>query len=239
MLNAAAGRRGKITEDPIDANSKTRIYNEIYTALELALLVEPDSDTISSQIAIVEEYFRNFESAYKRLTKVINSMRARVDGGSSEALISRITQKGRVAIRLSTQLRQSSDPILLRRARDLLRECAHELREQEGNALYLANRASESTGSKGVDRARLNEIVYYCLWITMETSLELGEMELEGGDPAQARSEFEYSKKVLEKVEYFARERNISLPPRIADLRKRITEGLVAVRTEASASERR
>jgi hypothetical protein len=226
MLHAAAGRHGPITEDPIDTKSKTDFYKAIQTALELALLGEPDSETIPGQIAIVEEFFHNFESAYQRLSRLIDSMRARVDDGSREALVSRITQKGRVVIRLSDQHRQSGDPVKHRRALDLLRESAHELRGQEGNALYLANRAGESAVTKGVDRERLNDIVYYCLWITMETSLELGEMDREKGDLPRARTEFEESKKFLDKLEYFAGDRNISLPPRFVDLRNRVRDGL-------------
>jgi hypothetical protein len=237
MLHAAAGRNGPITEDPIDIKSKTEYYKAIQTALELALLGEPDSETIPGQIAIVEEFFRNFESAYKRLSRLIDSMRARVDDGSREALVSRVTQKGRVVIRLSDQLRQSGDPVKHQRALDLLRKSAHELREQEGNALYLAKRAGDSAVSKGVDRERLNEVVYYTLWITMETSLELGEIERERGDSARALSEFESNKKVLDKLEYVAGERNISLPPRFVDLKNRVRKGLRDLRAESKTWE--
>jgi hypothetical protein len=236
-LNAAAGRHGKITEDPIDTKSKTLFYKSILTALELALLVDPDSETIPGKIAIVEEYFRNFESAYQRLTNLINSVRKRGDTVPRENLVSLISQRGRVVLRLSDQLRRSGDLTEGRRARDLLRESADELRKQEANALEIAIRAGDSGVSNGIDRERLNDIVYYCLWITMETSLELGEMEREGGNSARARLEFENNKKVLDKLEYFARERNITLPSRFADLRNRLINGLVAVRAEPKSSQ--
>ena len=69
-----------------DLASERKYYETMSKVLDLALKIDPESNTLRVQAAMVDEYFGNQESAHGRLTKLIDATRARGDRNDREEL---------------------------------------------------------------------------------------------------------------------------------------------------------
>jgi hypothetical protein len=213
--------RGEMPESPQVQETKKRYYESMLEALRLALEVEPDSEAVIRQMAAVEGELGDFESANRRFTKLINALRTREGSKERDKLVDWITQRGRLVIHWSTDLRGEGDPTRSQRALKLLQGSAMDLGACEAIALEIA--------SHYTDQNEYSDIAYYYFWIATETSIILGELERELGQDAQSRSTFRNAKKALDRLDGFARLKAIPLPARVEDLRKRCRDGLLSV----------
>ena len=88
---------GAKAREPSDERAiERRYYETMRKALALALKVDPESNKIRTQVAIVEEFFGNFESAHRRLTELIDATRARGDRNDRDDLIDWIMRRSRI-----------------------------------------------------------------------------------------------------------------------------------------------
>ena len=68
-------------------------YQTMLKVLALALKIDPESNTLRTQVAMVEEFYGNYESAHVRLTELIDATRARGDRKDRDELIDWIVQQ--------------------------------------------------------------------------------------------------------------------------------------------------
>jgi len=203
-------------EDQADARSKREHYEVLYQALSLALELDPTSEKAADQLARVEEFLGKFESAYERVTRLIETPQERL---ADAEMINRITHRGRVALLWAAQLCRVHDLGGQERALRLLRQNAEWLQSCEKLAVQIARNDS--------DPEKHARIVYHYFWITAETWLALGEAENAQQLAANAARAFPNAKRALDYLSAHALRRAIALPPaQFADLRERLREGL-------------
>ena len=198
-----------------------KYYETMLKVLALALKVDPKSNTIRTQVAIVEEFFGNYESAHLRLTGLIDATRARGDRKDRDVLIDWITRRSRVAIRWAAQLRRRGDAASSKRALELIEQAAKAMGDCERVVADLV-----------VLPDQLNppiERVYDFYWISSETWLAKGEIARDLGQHAQARSAFESAKKAFDCLTAFSREHSLvhERPAEVETLWNRVRAGLL------------
>ncbi|HMF35239.1 MAG TPA: protein kinase, partial [Isosphaeraceae bacterium] len=199
-----------------------RYYETMLKVLTLALKVGPASNTMRTQMAIVEEFFGNFESAHLRLTELIDATRARGDRKDRDELIDWITRRSRVAIRWAAQLRCRGDAASSKRALALIEQAAKAMGDCEQVVADLAVRPDQL--NPAIER------VYDFYWISSETWLALGEFARDLGQHAQARSAFQSAKKAFHRLTAFSREHSMvhEHPAEVETLWNRVRAGLLA-----------
>jgi len=197
-------------------------YQTMFKALALALKVDPKSETIRSQVAMVEEFLGNFESAHLLLTELIDATRARGDRKDRDELIDWIVRRSRIAVRWAAQLRRRGDNASSKRATALIEQAANAMADCEKDVSDLAVRRNKLKPS--IER------VYYYYWISTETWLALGEIARDQGRHAQARSAFQSAKKAFGRLTAFSAEESLEheRPAELETLRSRVREGLLA-----------
>jgi len=220
---------GEMARDPSDEQAIERKYYEtMLKALALALKVDPKSNTIRTQVAIVDEFFGNFESAHLRLTELIDATRARGDRNDRYELIDWITRRSRVAVRWAAELRRRGDAASTKRALELNEQAANALIDCERDVADLAVRSD--TLKAAIVR------VYAFYWISSETWAALGEFARDLGRHAQARSAFQRAKKAFDCLSAFSKEQNLGHehPAELEALRNRVRDGLLAQLPDAA-----
>ncbi|MGO8902628.1 MAG: serine/threonine protein kinase [Isosphaeraceae bacterium] len=198
-----------------------KYYETMLKVLALALKVDPESRTIRTQAARVEEFFGNYESAHLRLTELIDAARARGDRKDRDELIDWITRRSRVAIRWAAQLRRHGDAASSKRALALIEQAAKALGDCErvvAGLVVLPNRLNPAI-----------ERVYDFYWISSETWLAMGEIARDLGQHAQARSAFQNAKKAFDCLTAFSREHSLvhERPAEVETLWNRVRAGLL------------
>ena len=172
-------------------------------------------------MAIVEEFFGNYESAHLRLTGLIDATRARGDRKDRDVLIDWIVRRSRVAIRWAAQLRRRGDAASSKRALALIEQAAKAMGDCERVVADLV-----------VLPDQLNppiERVYDFYWISSETWLAKGEIARDLGQHAQARSAFKSAKKAFDCLTAFSREHSLvhERPAEVETLWNRVRAGLL------------
>ncbi len=115
----AARRRNageKIEPKPEEPAIERRYYETMLKVLGLALNIDPNSENIRAQLAVVEEFFGNFESAHLRLTELIDAARARADRNNRDGLIDWTISRSRIEILWAAELRRQGNAASLQRA---------------------------------------------------------------------------------------------------------------------------
>jgi tetratricopeptide (TPR) repeat protein len=199
-----------------------RYYETMLKALTLALKVDPKSNTIRTQAAIVDEFFGNFESAYIRLTELIDATPVRGDRNAGDERIDWLISRSRVAVRWAAELRRRGDAASTKRALELEEQAANSLAACERDVADLAVRRDKL--ESGIWR------VYRFYWISSETWVALGEFARELGRHEQARSAFQSAKKAFDRLTAFGEEQSFG-DQRLAELevlRNRVRDGLLA-----------
>ena len=173
-------------------------------------------------MAIVEEFFGNYESAHLRLTELIDAARARGDRKDRDELIDWITRRSRVAIRWADQLRRGGDAASSQRALALIEQAAKALGDCEPVVADLAD--LPDLLNPGIER------VYDFYWISSETWLAKGEIARDLGQHAQARPAFQSAKKAFDRLTAFSREHSLvhERPAEVETLWNRLRAGLLA-----------
>ncbi len=205
-----------------------RYYETMLKALTLALKVDPESNTIRTQAAIVDEFFGNFESAYLRLTELIDATRARGDRNAGDERIDWLISRSRVAVRWAAELRRRGDAASTKRALELEEQAANSLAACERDVADLAVRPDKL--ESGIWR------VYRFYWISSETWVALGEFARDLGRHAQARLAFQSAKKAFDCLDAFSKEhfKQHQNPAELEALRKRVRDGLLAPSPDAA-----
>ncbi len=219
-----ADSRGSTGEkDRADEQAMERKYYEtMLKTLTLALKVDPESKTIRTQAAIVDEFFRNFESAYLGLTELIDATRALGDRNDSYERIDWIMRRSRVAVLWAAELRRHGDAAGTKRAWELDEQAANTLADCQREIADLAVQRDKL--KPAIDR------VYMFYWISSATWVTLGEFARDLGRHEQARSAFQSAKKAFDLLDAFRNEqgrRDLNLAEFEA-LRKRVRDGLLA-----------
>jgi serine/threonine protein kinase len=218
-VNTLKASRSEIPEGPADRESKKRYYETMLEVLRLALEVDPTSEGIRELMATAELALGNYSLAHLRLTELITAVRGRQDPREGDKLVDWTTQRGRVAIRWSADLRAGGpDPARRQQAIGLLKEAAKDLGNCEAVVMGIA---------KVADGWKDQQIVHYYLWIRAETCLVLGEIEREQGQDREASINFQNAKKAIDWLDAFARLQAIRLPARFQDFRTRARDGLL------------
>lgn len=219
-------RRESLTEKPHARTDELAVEREYYETLlkvlALALRLDPASNTIRTQVAIVEEFFGNYESAHRRLTELIDAMRARGDRKDRDVLIDWITRRSRVAIRWAAQLRRRGDAASSQRALALIEQAAKAMGDCERDVADLAVLPNQP--NPAIER------VYDFYWISSETWLAKGEIARDLGQHAQARSAFQRAKRAFDCLTAFSREHSLvhERPAEVETLWNRVRAGLLA-----------
>jgi serine/threonine protein kinase len=203
-----------------DGIIEDRYYDTLSKSLRLALKIDPGSQAIRRQMAAVEEYRKNFESASQILGELIQTARARSDRQDRDNLIGWTTQRGRVVVRWSSELRKSGEPAGTNRALELLRQSLQDLERCQRDVSDLETQ--HDLLFPGVWR------IYSFHWITTETWLEQGEVERARGDDASALAAVQQSKRVLDRLDAFGKEHALKRPADFEILRQRIVNWLRA-----------
>jgi tetratricopeptide (TPR) repeat protein len=220
-----AARRDSISEEAHARSDELaierRYYETMLKVLVLALKVDPESSTIRTQMAIVEEYFGNYESAHLRLTGLIDATRARGDRKDRDVLIDWIVRRSRVAIRWAAQLRRRGDAASSKRALALIEQAAKAMGDCErvvADLVVLPDQLNPAI-----------ERVYDFYWISSETWLAMGEIARDLGQHAQARSAFKSAKKAFDCLTAFSREHSLvhERPAEVETLWNRVRAGLL------------
>ena len=203
-------------------------YQTMLKALTLALKVDPKSETTRSQVAIVEEFLGNFESAHLLLTELIDATRARGDRKDRDELIDWIVRRSRIEVRWAAQLRRRGDNASSQRAMALIEQAANAMADCEKDVSDLAVRPNKLKPS--IER------VYFYYWISTETWLALGEIARDQGRHAQARSAFQSAKKAFDCLTAFSAEESLAhqRPAELETLRSRVRGGLLAQLPDAA-----
>ena len=197
-------------------------YETMLKVLALALRLDPASNTIRTQVAIVEEFFGNYESAHRRLTELIDAMRARGDRKDRDDLIDWIVRRSRIAIRWAAQLRRRGDAASSQRALALIEQAAKAMGDCERDVADLAVLPDQP--NPAIER------VYDFYWISSETWLAKGEIARDLGQHAQARSAFQRAKRAFDCLTAFSREHSLvhERPAEVETLWNRVRAGLLA-----------
>ena len=190
--------------------------------LALALRLDPASNTIRTQVAIVEEFFGNYESAHLRLTELIDATRARGDRKDRDELIDWIVRRSRIAVRWAAQLRRRGDAASSQRALALIEQAAKAMGDCERDVADLAVLPNQP--NPAIER------VYDFYWISSETWLAKGEIARDLGQHAQARSAFQRAKRAFDRLTAFSREHSLvhERPAEVETLWNRVRAGLLA-----------
>jgi tetratricopeptide (TPR) repeat protein len=218
--------RRRIDGEQADASAnelatELKYYQTMFKVVQLALKIDPESTTIRSQAAVVDEYLGNFASAHQRLTKLIDALRAHNDRDDRYELIDLIVRRSRVAISWAAELRGRGDAVNTGRALELDEQAAKALSECERDVADLAFRPDK------LQRAILS--VYHFYWIASETWLALGDLARDQGRFEQARLAFRSAKHAFDRLSAFGADQSITRPPaEFEALRKRVKEGVLA-----------
>jgi hypothetical protein len=199
-----------------------KYYETMQKALTLALKIDSESKTIRTQAAIVDELFGKFESAYLRLTELIDATRARTDRNDRYERIDWIIRRSRVAIRWAAELRRRGDAAGTERAWELDEQAADALAGCQREVADLAFRRDKL--KPAIDR------VYAFYWLSSETWVTLGEFARDLGRHEQARSAFQSAKKAFDRLAAFSEEHSMQNDNRAEReaLGKRVRDGLLA-----------
>lgn len=197
-------------------------YETLLKVLALALKLDPASNTIRTEVATVEEFFGNYESAHVRLTELIDAMRARGDRKDRDELNDWIVRRSRIAIRWAAQLRRRGDAASFKRVLVLIEQAANAMADCERDVADLAVRPDKL--KPAIER------VYNFYWISSETWLAMGEIARDLGQHAQARSAFQSAKKAFDCLTAFSREHSLvhERPAEVETLWNRVRAGLLA-----------
>ena len=201
---------------------ESRYYETMRKALALALKIDPNSITIRTQMATVEEFFGKYESAHLRLTALIDATRAHGDRNDRDMLIDWVISRGRIAVRWVAELRRGGDASSSKRALELIEQTATALADCDRDIADLAVR---------LDKLRpAIERVYVFYWISSETWLALGEIARDLGRHDQARSAFQGAKNAFDRLTAFSTEQSLQheQPAQLENLRNRVRNGLLA-----------
>jgi hypothetical protein len=218
----------KARESSDERAIERRYYETMRKALALALKVDPESNKIRTQVATVEEFFGNFESAHRRLTELIDATRARGNRNDRDDLIEWIMRRSRIEVRWAAELRGRRDAASFQRALALNEQAASALADCERDVADLAVR--RDILESGIQR------VYRFYWISTETWLALGDSARDLGRHAQARSAFKSSKKAFDRLSAFGRERSVGHEhsAELETLWNRVRDGLLAPLPDAA-----
>ena len=205
---------GKAAQGDDERAIEREYYETMSRMLRLALKIDPGSQAIHRQMAVAEEYFKNYESAYQILNELIQTARARRERQDRVNLVKWTVQRGRVAIRWSSELRQTKEAAGTNRALELIQQSLRDLESCQEEVSDL------ETGSGSLLRSA--EIAYHYYWITTETWLALGEAERARGDEAAALAAFQRSKRVFDRLAFLGAEHSFRPPADLETLRQRI-----------------
>ncbi len=225
-----AARRGG-TDEKARAEEKEierKYYETMLKALTLALKIDPESTTIRTQATIVDEFFGKFESAYLRVTKLIDETRAGGDRNGGDERIDLLIHRSRIAVRWAAELRAHGDAASTKRALELNEQAASSLAACERKIFNLA-----------VSRELLESVierVYNFYWILSETWVARGELDRDEGRHAQSRLAYQNAKKAFDHLDAFmhAHYDENQIPPELETLRKRVMDGLLTKSPEAA-----
>jgi serine/threonine protein kinase len=221
----ATGKHAPLNAAQIASNrDRERQYIEtMHKEIQLALKIDPASEIIRGQVATAEEILGNLESAYRRLTELIEAARSRADLNERAELIARIIQRSRVAINWSKKLRSSGDPDGEKHAWVLLRDNVKDL---EGFQPYFRKLAFQDAFNP-----ELVEPMSFYYWMMTESWLALGELERARGQEEAARSAFQSARQAFNLLDRFTAEHKLAHAGDFEGLRQRVRKGLLAKKT--------
>ena len=208
--------------DNLDEQAMERsCYETMLKVLTLAQKLDPRSVTVHIQLATVEEYFGNYESAHRRMTELIDSTRVPDDRKDRDKQIDWIVRRSRVAYKWAAELCHRGDAASSNQALALVEQAAKAL---AANERYIADLAlRRDTHVSAIMR------VYYFYWTATETRLSLGEIARDLGRHAEARLAFQSAKKAFDYLDAFTREQSMDhvSPTEFEALRNRVRAGLL------------
>jgi serine/threonine protein kinase len=208
----------KDPQNPNHGEIEREYYQNMARAIALALQIKPHDSELLQEMAVVEEYFGDFESAYTRLTELNARWPSEESNLDRSHLLDRITQRGRVGIRWARALRESRTRSNDEKAGKLTRESADSFGQYESEILRLA-------GQPGL-QGRGVLIVYNFFWVATEAWLDLGDLESGHGRSGEARSDYRQAKQSFDRLRAIS-ERHALFPlSDVEGLRKRVYAAL-------------
>jgi hypothetical protein len=205
---------GKPSNQDADRSIERTCYETIRRVLLLACKIDPSLDGTRKLMAETEERLGNFESAYHLFSELIAELRSHGDHHDRNSLIDLITQRGRIVLQWSKELRRANSPTAEKRVLELLTHTTAALKECETDVSDLADRTGLLHGDL--------EAVYNYYWISSEAHLAKGEIERKAGQ----HQAFRAAKRSFDLLDAFAREHNCSNPKEFENLRSRVLAGV-------------
>ena len=212
----------KAETGPEEKAIERRYYETMLKVLALALKVDPKSNTIRAQMAIVDEFFGNFESAHLLLTELIDTTREHGDRYDRIELIEWIMRRSRIEVRWAAELRRLGDAASTQRALPLNEQAASALAECERDVADLAVTP---------DKLKLGaERVYAFYWISTETSLALADSARNLGRPVQAQTAYQKAKLAFDRLVAFTKAHSLEHQnlAELEALRRRVRAGVLS-----------
>ena len=176
-------------------------------------------------LGVAEDCLGNFESAYRLFSDLIAEVRSNGDRHDRASLIRDrfsiidwTTQRGRIAVRWSMELRRANNPANQELLPKLLTDTTAALKECEMSVFDLASQPGNLLAEV--------ELVYNYYWISTEAYLAKGELERRTGQHQAERQAFHAAKRSFDLLDAFAREHNRNHPKVFDDLKARVWAGM-------------
>jgi serine/threonine protein kinase/tetratricopeptide (TPR) repeat protein len=226
--SATAGTSSR--SDPTEASSN--YARGILHVLELARSLDPSSGRSLVEIATAEEILGEYDSAYKHLSEQIEKTEAQDDFGNRIDLTNWVVQRGRVAVKIASSLRGTSDPGRRDEALSLLRRTAKELDRYGAGISHVA--------ATPLLRVEESLAVFKYFRVKIEVLLNLAEAELSDGRPEEAVRQFGKAGRTLNSLVESCRVGGYPMPHADEDtLRKWCRTGLDRARKARAAADAR
>jgi serine/threonine protein kinase len=229
---AAASSTAGTASGSDPSETPSRYARGILHVLNLAHGLDPSSSRSLVEIATAEEVLGEYDSAYQHLSDQIEKTEAEDDFGNRIHLTNWVVQRGRVAVKIATSLRGSSDPGRRDEALSLLRRTAKELDRYGSGISHMA--------ATPLDRFEGSQAEFSYFRVTIEVLLNLAEAELAAGRPEEAVRQFGKAGRTLNSLVEFCRAGGYPMPHADEDtLRKWCRTGLDrAMKARAAADAR-
>ncbi|MBV8487430.1 MAG: protein kinase, partial [Planctomycetaceae bacterium] len=215
----------KFSNQDADLSVERTFFQTMRKALQLSARIDPKPVDTRKLMGITEDGLGNFEPAFRLFSELIAEVRSQDDRHDRASLIRDrfslidwTTQRGRVAVRWSMDLRRANDPATQNFVFKLLTDTTTALKECETDVFDLAARPGNLLAEV--------ELVYNYYWISTEAYLAKGELERRTGQRQAEHLAFHAAKRSFDLLDAFAREHNCSHPKAFEDLKARVRAGV-------------
>jgi len=209
---------GKSSDQDADRSIERTFFQTMCKVLQLSSKIDPSPVDTRKLMGVTEDYLGNFESAYRLFSELIAEVRLHGDRHDRFNMIDWTTQRGRIAVRWSTELRRANDPATKKLVLKLLTDTIASLKECETDVSDLVDRPDNLLAQV--------ELVYNYYWILTEAYLAKGELERGTGQLQGQKLAFHAAKRSLDLLDAFARNHNRSHPRVFDDLKTRVRAGV-------------